>query len=84
MKRVKVMMTSAVILLAIGGAFASRQRAQTVYTQLEDLYPYQVEECQVRGTCTGSGSLCRAVVFGLTYQLYYSGCYAPAHGQFVP
>ena len=84
MKRVKVMMTSAVILLAIGGAFASRQNAQKVYTNLNDLYPLQTEECQLRGTCTGSGALCRTVVYGITYQLYYSGCFYNALGLFVP
>jgi hypothetical protein len=84
MKKVKVMMTSAVILLAVGGAFASKFRAYNVYTQLGDMYPLQTAECQIRGTCTGTGALCRVIVASVPYQLYHTGCVTPANGVFVP
>ena len=84
MKRVKVIITSAVIMLAIGGAFASERVAQRVYTTLDDAPPGQVAECQLRGICTGNGSLCYTVLSGSVYQLYYSGCSIPANGILVP
>lgn len=83
MKRVKVMMTSAVILLAVGGAFASKNRAQLVYTRLIDLYPNQTQQCQLRGSCTGFGALCQVVVTGSYYQMYYAGCITSATGLFA-
>lgn len=83
MKRVKVLMTSAVILLAVGGAFASKSRAYTVYTTLGDAFPGQYEECQIRTYCSGSGALCRFTYNNINYQLYYSGCVVPANGFIV-
>jgi hypothetical protein len=83
MKRVKVIMTSAVILLAVGGAFASKSRSQLAYTKLLDSYPNQTVACQLRGSCTGNGALCRIVAMGTYYQLYYSGCTIPANGEFA-
>ncbi|MVT42022.1 hypothetical protein GO495_15630 [Chitinophaga oryziterrae] len=83
MKRVKVLLTSAVILLAVSGAFASKFRATRVYTRLVDLYPGQAMECQIRGFCDGNGALCTTIVYGVTYQLYTSGCVYSAIGEMV-
>jgi hypothetical protein len=83
MKKVKLLLTGTVILLGVGGAFASKSRTANVYTKLDDVFPGQYDECQFRGTCTGSGALCRTVVFGVAYQLYYSGCSTPANGIFA-
>lgn len=83
MKRVKVIITSAVVMLAIGGAFASG-RSLRVYTTLDDAPPGQVAECQLRGFCSGTGSLCYAAISGNVYQLYYSGCSIPANGILAP
>jgi hypothetical protein len=80
MKRLKVMMTSAVILLAVGGAFASKSRSFSVYTKLGDVYPNQTRECEFRGFCTGNGSFCEVIVNSIPYQLYYTGCVVSATG----
>jgi hypothetical protein len=82
MKRVKVALTAAVLLLAVGGAFASKARAYAAYTSYWDMYPGQVYECQVRGFCPGTGSLCttRPPGQGFFFQLYYSGCTYPLTG----
>jgi hypothetical protein len=80
MKRV---LTTAVILLAVGGAFASKFSPSRVYTKLLDLYPGQVAACQIRGFCDGVGSLCTTYVNGTGYQLYLSGCVVPAAGEMV-
>jgi hypothetical protein len=82
MKRVKVIMTSAVILLAVGGAFASKSRSQLVYSKLLDSYPGQTQACQLRGSCTGTGALCRVIIMGSYYQMYYAGCITSANGLF--
>lgn len=82
MKRVKLIMTSAVIMLAVGGAFASKNAGYLVYTTLEDMPPGQTAECQVRGTCSGNGALCYMVLSGAAYQLYRTNCTFTANGIF--
>lgn len=83
MKRVKVLLTSAVILLAVGGAFASKSRSYAVYTRLADFYPGQVVDCQIRAFCEGNGAFCTTIAYGITYQLYTSGCVWSAIGEKV-
>jgi hypothetical protein len=83
MKRVKVLLTSVIILLAVGGAFASKSRATTVYTRLVDFYPGQLVDCQFRAYCEGNGAFCTTIAFGVTYQLYTSGCVWSAIGEKV-
>jgi len=80
MKRVKIALTIAVLLLAISGAFASKFRGVAAYTSYWDMYPNQILDCQVRGFCTGTGSLCTTYFQGNTFQLYYSGCAYPLTG----
>jgi hypothetical protein len=83
MKKLKVLMTGAVILLAVGGAFASKYRTVTSYTYLGDMFPGQTQECQIRNYCSGTGALCTMTYINVSYQLYYYGCVVPANGFLV-
>lgn len=73
-------MTITILLLAVGGAFASKARAYYAYTSYWDFYPNQTDDCVVRGYCPGTGSLCRIVNGNTYYQLYRSGCLIPLNG----